>query len=250
VTAGADASGMATSAPNDPKAPGLGRRRTIVLTAVVGLGALVVGTAVVNRAAGTSRARGPETSGTQPVAVRFPATSGSTRPRSKVTVPKPTVPKTTSTLASPGTTAGFVVSPPASGPDPTAPIDTEPATTTTATPTTILSSAVTATLPPPPPPFGAHSLTWTAPTSMTIPSGTTAPLTVLAYNPTGRSVSLSHPLSCTPRLDHGEVCPDIVQLIGSHRSAGAHYTIDATGVVAGSYTLTIEGVLTVNVTVS
>jgi hypothetical protein len=75
-------------------------------------------------------------------------------------------------------------------------------------------------------------------------------LTVLAYNPTGRAVSLSHPLSCTPRLDHGEVCPDIVQLIGWHRSAGAHYTIDATGVVAGNYTLTIEGVLTVDVTVS
>ncbi len=243
---------MATSAPIDPKAPGVGRRRTIVLTAAVGLGALVIGTAVVNRAAGTSRARGSETAGTQPVAVRFPASSGSTRSRPKVTVPKTTVPKTTSTLATPGTTAGFdlVVTPPASAPDPTAPIDTEPATTTTATPTTLLAPAVTATLPPPPPPFGAHSLTWTAPTSLTIPSGTTAPLTVLAYNPTGRDVSLSHPLSCTPRLDHGEVCPDIVQLIGSHRSAGAHYTIDATGVVAGNYTLTIEGVLTVDVTVS
>lgn len=246
MTAGADASGMATSAPIDPKAPGLGRRRTIVLTAVVGIVALVIGTVVVNRAAGTSRASGPETSGTQPVAVRFPASSTrSSRP--KVTVPKPKVPKTTSTLATPGTTAEFVVPPPVSGPDPTFPPDTEPPTTTT---TILLAPAVTATLPPPPPPFGAKALTWTAPTSLTIPSGTTAPMTVLAYNPTGRDVSLSHPLSCTPRLDHGEVCPDIVQLIGSHRSAGAHYTIDATGVVAGSYTLTIEGVLTVNVTVS
>jgi hypothetical protein len=243
---------MATSAPIDPKAPGAGRRRTIVLTAVVGISALVIGTAVVNRAAGTSRAAGPETSGTQPVAVRFPATSGARSSRPKVTVPKKRVPKTTSTLATPGTTAGFefVVTPPASGPDPTAPLDTEPATTTTGTPTTVVGPAVTATLPPPPPPFGAKALTWTAPSSLTIPSGETAPLTVLAYNPTGRSVSLSHPLSCTPRLDHGEVCPDIVQLISSHRSAGAHYTIDATGVVAGAYTLTIEGVLTVDVTVS
>jgi hypothetical protein len=243
---------MATSAPLDPKASGLGRRRTIVLTTVVGIGALLVGTAVVNRAAGTSRAANSETSGTQPVAVRFPAPSASANTRPRVSVPKPTVPRTTTTLAGPGTTAGFdfVVTPPASGPDPTVPPDTEPATTTTATPTTVVGTAVTATLPPPPPPFGAKSLTWTAPRTLTIPAGGTAPLSVLAYNPTGRSVSLSHPLSCTPRLDHGEVCADVVQLIGSHRSAGAHYTIDATGVVAGSYTLTIEGVLTVNVTVS
>jgi hypothetical protein len=217
----------------------------------VGVGALAIGTVVVNRAAGTSRATGPETAGSVPAAFRFPATTGSTRAHPSSTVAGPSVPTSSSTLATSPTTAfQLIATPPASGPDPTAPLDTVPPTTTTVTPTTLLAPAVTATLPPPPPPFGASALTWTAPKSMSIATGTTAPLSVRAYNPTGRSVSLSHRLSCTPRLDHGEVCADIVQLIGSHQSASAHYTIDAAGFVPGSYTLTIEGVLTVDVTVS
>jgi len=241
---------MATDDPAGPKAVRRGRRRTLILTTIVGMGALVVGTVVVNRAAGTSRAT-TETSDTVPAAFRFPATTGSTRTRPPTTIAGTSVP-TSSSLATPPTTAGFhlVVTPPASGPDPTEPLDTVPPTTTTVTPTTVLAPAVTATLPPAPPPFGASALTWTAPKSLVIVAGATAPLNVQAYNPTGRSASLSHPLSCTPRLDHSEVCADIVQLIPSHRSATAHYTIDAGGFPAGNYTLTIQGVLTVDVTVS
>ena len=242
---------MATVGPAGPKTTRAGRRRTLLLTTIVGIGALAIGTVVVNRAAGTSRATGPETAGSVPAAFRFPATTRSTRKGPPTTVKRRSVP-TSSTPARAPATAGVQVllTPPASGPDPTAPFDTVPPTTTTLTPTTILAPAVTATLPPPPPPFGASALTWTAPKSLVIVAGQTAPLSVRAYNPTGRAVSLSHPLSCTPRLDHSEVCADQVQLIASHQSASAHYTIDAANTVAGSYTLTIEGVLTVNVTVS
>jgi hypothetical protein len=241
---------MATVGPAGPKALRGGRRRTLLLTTIVGIGALAIGTVVVNRAAGTSRATGTETAGSVPAAFRFPATTKP--PRTPTTVKRRPVPTSSSTSATPPATAGVrvLLSPPASGPDPTAPVDTVPPTTTTLTPTTVLAPAVTATLPPPPPPYGPSALTWTAPKSMTIGAGMTAPLSVRAYNPTGRSVSLSHRLTCTPRLDHGEVCADMVQLIGSHQSASADYTIDAAGFGPGSYTLTIEGVLTIDVTVS
>jgi hypothetical protein len=66
----------------------------------------------------------------------------------------------------------------------------------------------------------------------------------------GRAVSLAHPLGCTPRLDHREVCADIVQMIAAGAFASARYTIDAHGFAPGNYTLHIEGVLTVPVTVS
>ena len=42
----------------------------------------------------------------------------------------------------------------------------------------------------------------------------------------------------------------MVQLIGAGQSASAPYTIDARGIAKGHYTLKIEGVLTVAVTVS
>ena len=42
----------------------------------------------------------------------------------------------------------------------------------------------------------------------------------------------------------------MVQLITAQQSASAQYTIDARGVAAGHYTLRIEGVLTINVTVT
>jgi len=93
-------------------------------------------------------------------------------------------------------------------------------------------------------------LTWSAPASMTIASGKTASLSVTAHNGSDGTVTLPHPLSCTPRLDHGEFCAEVVQLIGAGQSASAQYTIDARGIAAGNYTLNIEGVLTVRVTVS
>jgi hypothetical protein len=75
-------------------------------------------------------------------------------------------------------------------------------------------------------------------------------LSVSAHNPTDRGAAMPHPLSCTPRLDHREICPQVVQLVPSRTSVSATYTIDAHGVAAGNYTLNIEGVLTVAVTVS
>jgi hypothetical protein len=41
-----------------------------------------------------------------------------------------------------------------------------------------------------------------------------------------------------------------VQVIGPGQSASAQYTIDATGIAPGHYSMRIEGVLTVPVTVT
>jgi len=98
--------------------------------------------------------------------------------------------------------------------------------------------------------YGATVLKWGAPPLLTVASGGTAQMLVIAHNPTDGTVFLSHPLSCTPRLDHTEVCPETVQYIPAGQSAAAKYTIDARGIAPGHYTLRIEGVLTVPVTVS
>jgi hypothetical protein len=103
---------------------------------------------------------------------------------------------------------------------------------------------------PPPKQYGPSVLTWDAPRSLAIATGKTKTLSVAAHNPSDGTVTLPHPLSCAPRLDHGEICPEMVQQIGSGQSASARYTIDATGIAKGTYTLKIEGVLTVQVTVS
>jgi hypothetical protein len=131
---------------------------------------------------------------------------------------------------------------------------------TTAAPQTVVTSP--AIVPPPTAPpivsptvaavaqYGASVLTWTAPSTLTVASGKTAPLAVTAHNPTNGTVTLPHPLACTPRLDHTGVCAEMVQLIGAGQSASAQYTIDAKGIAPGKYSLSIEGVLTVAVTVS
>ena len=126
--------------------------------------------------------------------------------------------------------------PPASGPA------TGPA------PTIAIDGAITATLPPPKQ-YGARVLTWDAPRSFTMTVGTIKTISVRAHNPTDGIVTLPHPLSCTPRLDHHEVCAQSLQPIGPGGSAGAQYSIDATGITPGTYTLTIEGVLAIAVTV-
>ena len=92
-------------------------------------------------------------------------------------------------------------------------------------------------------------LTWSGPHSMTVLAGTTAILAVAAHNHTDGTVTLPHPLSCAPRLDHGEICPEVVQVLAPGTSAGAQFTVDAHGIAPGHYTLTIEGVLPVAVTV-
>ncbi len=144
---------------------------------------------------------------------------------------KPVVMSTTvPTLAtSVPTTNVVVVSPPP--PPPTVPI--------TAAPTVA-----------PPQQFGASVLTWTGARTLTMASGGTKTISVTAHNPTAGIANLPHPLSCTPRLAHDEMCAQVVQQIAPGQSASATYSIDATGVKAGSYTLNIEGVLTINVTVT
>jgi hypothetical protein len=152
------------------------------------------------------------------------------------TAPRVTTPTTTAVVApitSPPVTAGprvttGVVAPPPSGPPATA------APPPTAAP---LKQ------------YGPSVLTWSGPRSMTVLEGTTAILAVAAHNHTDGTVTLPHPLSCGPRLDHGEICPEVVQLVAHGTSAGAQYTIDAHGIAPGRYTLRIEGVLTVSVTV-
>lgn len=220
--------------------------------AITGLLAGVVGIAYLSHSAGSAtgaRRGSPTPDSSVPIAAHFPERPGtsSTRPRATTTAPATTAPATaaptTAEPPSPTRPVDLIVTPPASTPPPTEAPTTSP-------PTSILLPAVTVTLPPPPPPFGADALTWTAPHVLVIASGGTATLSVRAHNPTDRIVSLSHPLACTPRLDHGELCAGLAQLIPAGGSASATYTIDATGVAAGKYTLTIEGVLTVPVTVS
>jgi hypothetical protein len=109
---------------------------------------------------------------------------------------------------------------------------------------------ITPTTPAPPKQYGTSVLTWNAPGRLTVASGHAATFSVTAHNPTDGTVTLPHPLSCTPRLDHGEMCSQVVQIIAAGGSASAGYTIDAHGVAAGSYQLRIEGALTIPVTVT
>src|SRR4029079_2867586 len=97
---------------------------------------------------------------------------------------------------------------------------------------------------------GGSRLTWTAPATLRIASGGSASLAVVAHNPTDGTITLPHPLACTPRLDQGEICTEMAQMIGAGQSASAQYTIDAHGIAPGNYTLKIEGVLTIPVIVS
>jgi hypothetical protein len=136
---------------------------------------------------------------------------------------------------------------------------TVPTSVVTAPPNEIVAPASIPTPPPlpttpptaaPPKQYGTSVLTWSAPGRLTVASGRTATLAVTAHNPTDGSVTLPHPLSCTPRLDQGEMCTQVVQVIPAGGSASATYSIDAQGIAAGTYQLRIEGALTVPVTVT
>jgi hypothetical protein len=184
-----------------------------------------------------------------PIAAHFPVTSRSTtRPSSTSVLPTSTTTPTADATPVRAVPVDAVI--PSGGSEPTPTTVAVPLPVPTTGPRILLAPAVTATLPPPPPPLGASALTWTAPHTFDIPAGTTSALTVVGHNPTDRAVDLPHPLACTPRLDHGETCAPEVQRIPAHTSATATFTIDATGVAPGAYTLSIEGVLTIPVTVS
>jgi hypothetical protein len=233
-----------------PRAGRLARRRTLLLTCgLSALATIVIGVVLVERTPGSSaKAQGSvHTPVTVPAALRLPEPSHprATAPETSARPPTTRPPVTTAGEPPSVTTPDTLVSTPGTDPSPTT-TSSEPV----ATPTTLLAPAITVTLPPPPPPFGASVLTWTAPTSIDIAAGASASLTVRAHNPTGRAVSLDHPLACTPRLDHSEVCADVVQSIPAGASVTVRYTIDAAGFAPGKYTLRIEGVLTVAVTVS
>ena len=180
-------------------------------------------------------------------------------------------PDSKSTVVRPGTAAtvpAAKLTPASTAPHVKKPAPTKPVVVATTVP--VVAPTVPASIPvlvtPPPPPatipitaattvappqqFGASVLTWTGARTLTIVTGKTAPLALTAHNPTLGVANLPHPLSCTPRLDHGEMCAQMVQQIGPGQSAGASYTISAVGVKAGYYTLNIEGVLTINVTVT
>jgi hypothetical protein len=138
-------------------------------------------------------------------------------------------------------------------------VPSAPHTALTAPPASVAAPAtprisVSVTDPPttsaPPKQYGPSVLTWTAPRSFALPAGTSKLLPITAHNPTDGTVTLPHPLSCAPRLDRSEMCPEMVQLIAAGESASATYTIEARGVAKGHYTLSIEGVLTIAVTVS
>lgn len=210
--------------------------RVLVGTAIV---AVLVSGGGIAVAAGhdgsTTRVRttSPPTLAPKPVVAKAHPKPTAARAKPMPTVAVTTVPRTPQMLVA--------VPPPASGPVRRTPTPPAPP-------------------PPPPPPapttaappkqYGASALTWDAPPSLAIAAGKTATLSVTAHNRTDGTVTLPHPLACTPRLDHGEFCTEVVQLIGSGQSASARYTIDARGTTKGHYTLKIEGVLTVSVTVS
>ncbi len=210
--------------PEDPA----NRRPLLTMAALVVALVIVAALALVARNHGSSttavRTTTPTTLATKPIVA-----SGH---------PEPTVREKGTAATIPTTTA------------PTAPTVATQPTVANAPRQVVPSTVTTPTIPPAPKQYGASALTWSAPTSLTIASGATATLSVTAHNPTDGTVTLAHPLSCTPRLDHGEMCPEMTQLIGSGQSAGAQFTIDAHGIAAGHYTLSIEGVLSIPVTVS
>ena len=177
--------------------------------------------------------------------------NGST-PRVRTTAPPTFAPKPLVTKVHPKTTV------PSAKPAPTAAVTTVPRNTPQTLVAVPPATGPAQTSPPPPVPttaappkqYGATVLTWDAPRSLTIAAGKTAPLVVTAHNPTDGTVTLPHPLACTPRLDHSEVCPEMAQFINSGQSASAKFVIDASGIAKGRYTLSIEGVLTISVTVT
>ncbi|HTL85832.1 MAG TPA: hypothetical protein VL856_11650 [Acidimicrobiia bacterium] len=137
---------------------------------------------------------------------------------------------------------------------------TKPVTRVTTAPvlqpeTPVTSPAVAPTVPPATMPAQPQAspitvLQWNVPQSVSVKSGATTTIAVSAYNPSAGVVTLPVPLSCAPRLQHDEVCPEMAQLINPGETANATYTIDAKGVKPGTYTLKVEGVAPITVTVT
>jgi len=229
MTADGDDIVVVPTDPGDPGRSSRGRRMLVgaAIVAVVVLGGAIAVAAQHNGSSPRVRTAAPPTVAPKPVVAKVHPKAAVPRSKPAPTAAVATVPRTTP--------QPLVAVPPASGPTQTSPPPPTPPAPTTAAP---------------PKQYGATVLTWDAPRSLTIAAGKTAPLVVTAHNPTDGTVTLPHPLACTPRLDHGEVCPEMVQLISSGQSVSAKYVIDANGIAKGHYTLTVEGVLTISETVS
>ena len=190
--------------PGDPHHPRL-VRRALVAAAIVAVLALGTAFAIASRHSGSTvrvRATSPPTLCPKPAVINNHLKS--TVPRAK---PSPTVVATTA--PSIHSIPVLVVPPARSGP---------PASTTAASPKQ----------------YGPSVLTWDAPRALAIAAGKTATLPVTAHNRTDGTVTLPYPLSCTPRLDNGEMCPAMVQLIGAGQSASTRFTIDGRGFAKGT----------------
>ena len=252
--AGLDVTTDPDAGPRYNPAPGAtGRHRFLIVACMVGgLGAFAIGAAIALNGRRTDMI--PATSagqpaGSVPVALRFPTTTATTKPRPTSTVTPTSFPAPAPTGATPTTGTGFVVTPPANGSGPAPPPPPTAIPPTTVTPTSILGPPATAVLPPLPP-FGPEVLKWTAPKLVEVVEGQTATFTVSAHNPESRDVAMPHPLSCAPRIDGSELCADMVQLVAPHATVTQRYTIDATGIAPGHYTMRVEGVLKIAVTVA
>jgi hypothetical protein len=214
-----------------PRPPGRRARLAGIATATLVIAAGLVAIVLVVRHDDTATVRTTSTTAApnRAVVATTPTATTATVPRRTTPTSAPVRPPVTTPRGSSGApgTAGTVVTPP-------------PVSAPTAPPPTTA---------PPPKQYGPSALTWSAPASMTVLADSTAVLSVAAHNHTDGTITLPHPLACAPRLDHGEICPEVVQALTHGTSAGAQYTIDAHGIAPGHYALRIEGVLTVAVTV-
>jgi hypothetical protein len=111
-----------------------------------------------------------------------------------------------------------------------------------------------ATTPPTAPPalteFPLSAIRWTAPSSLTIAHDAQTTITVVAHNPTSGTITLPQPLACAPTLSGNGMCTAMAQILAPGETATAHYKIDGGEVSPGNYTLSVEGVLSIKVTVT
>jgi hypothetical protein len=131
----------------------------------------------------------------------------------------------------------------------TAPVVVQPQTPVSS-PAVDATTVPSATIPPQPQASPISVLQWNAPSSITIKTGTIQAIHISAYNPSNGVVTLPVPLSCELRLQHDEVCPQMAQLINPGETANAAFRIIAVDVKPGTYTLNVEGVYPITVTVT
>jgi hypothetical protein len=218
------------------------RRRRVALLAVVGvvlLAGLIAAFVALRDDDSTSVSTGPVASTPSlPASTIATAKNGRAAPAAATKKATTATPTSAAKVATPTPTIAPAVAPPAAtGSNPGAIPPSQPATHATTPPTVPKTSPLSA-------------LVWTAPANVSMQSGTQVHVTVSVRNPTDGTVTLPHPLSCTPRLQHDEVCPEMAQRVGPHQIAGTIYVLDATGVAPGVYRLKLEGVRPLTVTVT